>query len=122
MGARLQYCGLMALSTPIWVGAAAKLGWRMLTRCGAGRLLPPHITPCKAGCIDCCSSSLFNTTTPCPCRLSCLPAGPPATSALWIAAPPPSLTRCPACSTCWWTTQASGAFQASRQVLQNAVA
>ena len=34
MGGRLQYCGLMALSAPIWLGTAVKLGWRMLTRCG----------------------------------------------------------------------------------------
>ena len=46
-------------------------------------------------------------------RLSCMAAGPPATSAPSTAAPPPSPTRCPACSTCWWTMQASGVSRAS---------
>lgn len=32
IGGQVQYCGLMTLCTPVWVGMAAKLAGRMLAK------------------------------------------------------------------------------------------
>lgn len=101
MSGQLQYCGVMAACSPIWLATGVRLAGRFLRKCAArlpGLLVVGWVgKPRSLHCAPLSGPFLYLTAA---ILLPPLPAAAPcATAAGWTAASRASPTPCPACST-----------------------